>query len=1058
MLKFDAVIFDLDGVITRTALVHGTAWKRMFDEFLEEWYEKNNEDFREFTHNDDYLPYVDGKPRYKGVASFLESRGIELDYGDPGDDPSKDTVCGLGNRKNVKFMEILDREGVQAYDSTVKMIKQLKKLGVRVGVASSSKNCKPVLETAGLLDLFETRIDGVVSAELGLNGKPEPDIFTTACDRLGVEYHRSIVVEDAVSGVQAGRNGNFGLVLGVARECNVNELRINGGDIVVEDLSEISLEDINRWFDAGIDKDAWCLKYYDYNLEKERSREALLTVGNGYFGTRGALEESKANEVNYPGTYISGLYNRLVSKVAGREIENEDFVNIPNWIAVKFRIGDGDWFAFDPDPGMKIKSFSRKLNFRNGELQRELELEDDKGRITIVRSSRFASMHYKHVAAMKYTVIPVNYDEEITFRSELDGNHINAGVERYKDLNQVHLSHMSERIDGNRAFIKVKTSESNIVIKLGARHIVNGSEDLDNIMDCTCSKGKACQDFTLKAEKGKEQVLEKLVAIYSSQDKKVTIPEKHTRKAMERMTDYDGELELSAKAWDKIWNEADTLVEGDRNAQKLIRLHLYHMMVTASPHHVDLDAGIPPRGLHGEAYRGHIFWDELYILPLYNIHFPEVVKSVLMYRFRRLDRAKDAARKEGYRGAMYPWQSGSDGREETQVVHLNPVSGKWGDDYSQLQRHVSLAIAFNLYNYYLVSGDKPFMMKYGAEMLFEICRFWESKCEYDEKEGGYHIHKVMGPDEFHEKLPGDEEGGLTDNAYTNIMASWMMQKALEFMGGLNEEEKDKLFNRYEVVKPDELEKWNDISSNLLLSISAEGIIEQFRGYLKLKELDWDAYREKYGDIHRLDRILKAEGKSPDEFKLAKQADLLMTFFNLGYETTTSIISRLGYEVPDDYFEKNFDYYIARTSHGSTLSRLVHSELAYRLGRHDFGWKMYMEALQSDLVDIQGGTTGEGIHCGVMAGTVYTVLSVFCGLDVSGDEPVIYPDLPEHWKSVRFNFSFRGTHFKVAVFENSLEIIADRSKKNKIKAHICGEKITLERGRIFKMNLKSKTGC
>ena len=231
--RFSAVIFDLDGVITQTALVHSTAWKEMFDTYLKYREEKYGEPFKEFSHTDDYLPYVDGKPRYKGVASFLESRGIDIPFGDPSDLPEAETACGLGNRKNLTFNEILDRDGVKLYDSTVELIHDLKKAGIRIGVASSSKNCKPVLETAGLLEMFETRVDGVVSAELGLQGKPEPDIFTTACDNLGVEYAESVVVEDAVSGVQAGRKGNFGLVLGVAREENSHELLINGADIAV---------------------------------------------------------------------------------------------------------------------------------------------------------------------------------------------------------------------------------------------------------------------------------------------------------------------------------------------------------------------------------------------------------------------------------------------------------------------------------------------------------------------------------------------------------------------------------------------------------------------------------------------------------------------------------------------------------------------------------------------------------------------------------------------------------------------------------------------------------
>ncbi|GAH12411.1 unnamed protein product, partial [marine sediment metagenome] len=195
-----AVIFDLDGVITRTALVHSTAWKEMFDTYLRFREDRYGEPFMEFSHIEDYLPYVDGKPRYKGVASFLESRKIDIPFGDPSDVVEAETACGLGNRKNVVFNEILDRDGVKIYESTVDLIHELKKEGIRIGVASSSKNCKAVLEAAGLLDLFETRVDGVVSAEMGLQGKPEPDIFTMACDNLGVDYDRSVIVEDAVSG------------------------------------------------------------------------------------------------------------------------------------------------------------------------------------------------------------------------------------------------------------------------------------------------------------------------------------------------------------------------------------------------------------------------------------------------------------------------------------------------------------------------------------------------------------------------------------------------------------------------------------------------------------------------------------------------------------------------------------------------------------------------------------------------------------------------------------------------------------------------------------------
>jgi beta-phosphoglucomutase family hydrolase len=243
-MNFDAAIFDMDGVITKTAVVHSSAWKQMFDEYL-----RHNlaEPFREFTRAD-YLSFVDGRPRYSGVNTFLESRGIDIPFGDPNDEPGAETVCGLGNRKNEFFNKVLDEDGVEVYQSTIALIEQLLQKGIKVGVATSSKNCDVVLEKAGIAGLFETRVDGVISAELGLKGKPEPDIFATACDNLGVEHQRAMIVEDAVSGVQAGAKGHFGLTLGVAREDNSEELRRNGADVVVSDLAEISLEEIDGWF------------------------------------------------------------------------------------------------------------------------------------------------------------------------------------------------------------------------------------------------------------------------------------------------------------------------------------------------------------------------------------------------------------------------------------------------------------------------------------------------------------------------------------------------------------------------------------------------------------------------------------------------------------------------------------------------------------------------------------------------------------------------------------------------------------------------------------------
>ncbi|MDD4374762.1 MAG: HAD hydrolase-like protein [Bacteroidales bacterium] len=1015
---FDAVIFDLDGVITKTALVHSAAWKLMFDEFLKTHAEETGTDFVPFDHKKDYLPYVDGKPRYKGVADFLTSRGIELPFGDPDDSPEIRTVCGLGNRKNEAFNEVLDRDGVEVYPSTVALMETLRENGYRVGVASSSKNCEGVLRAAGLEHLVETRIDGVVSAELGLNGKPEADIFTTAADRLGCVYDRSIVVEDAVSGVAAGKNGRFGLVLGLAREENATELYDNGADWVVNDLEGIDIETLNQWFTKGIEADNWSITYHGYNPAKERSREALLAVGNGYFGVRGAMEETAANAVNYPGTYMAGMYNRLVTKISGRDIENEDFVNLPNWLPVSFKIEDDPWF--NPNEA-KILSITRKIDFKNAILFREMVVEDEQGRQTSIRSKRLVSMNNSLLAALEYELEPLNYSADIQLRSGIDGTVINGGVERYKTLSSKHLTPINQGVEADKLFVLVKTNQSGHQIAEVARHrIFVDDAAINSGLQTEVSEARAFALYNVKLKKGQKLRLEKTVAICSDKEHFVDDALASAFSAIKLAPDFETLETANSKKWQELWDLVDIRIEGDRWSQKLLRLHLYHLLSSVSPFNKQLDASITARGLHGEAYRGHIFWDELFILPLYDLHLPVVAKSMLMYRYRRLEEARNYAAQHGYQGAMFPWQSGSDGREETQVVHLNPLTGEWGDDHSSLQRHVSLAIAYNVWDYYWITNDLGFIKKYGAQLLFEICRFWASKAQYNEKTARYHIDKVMGPDEFHEHLPGSEKGGLTDNAYTNIMVAWLFGKAGEISHLIDD------FNSLSGnFSKQELDNWQEIASKLNLVINKDGIIAQYDGYFDLLELDWEAYRKKYGNIYRMDRILKAEGKSPDNYKVAKQADTLMTFYNLDKSEVDQLLEKMGYELPADYLQKNLEYYIHRTSHGSTLSRVVHARLAAIAGNQKLSWSLYQDALASDFNDIQGGTTGEGIHAGVMAGTILIALNTFAGIDYRGEMLAIRPELPQAWKSIKFGLTFKGIRYSIEIMPRHLRIRANK---------------------------------
>ncbi len=1027
--KIDAVIFDLDGVITNSTPLHSQAWKEMFDRFLKDQAEQTSTPFREFTHEEDYLAYVDGKPRYFGVKSFLESRGFDIPFGDPSQEPGQDTICALGNLKNQLFNQLLTDRGVEIYASSVEFIHTLKESGIPLGLATSSKNATRVLELTGLIDLFQTRVDGIVSAELGLEGKPSPDIFQTACDQLGAAYDRSVIIEDANSGVEAGYRGHFGLVLGVARENNKEELELHGADLVVEDLQEISLADIHNWFAGEGQSKSWSIEYHSYDPSREGTRETLCAVGNGYFCTRGAMEEIPAKlDENYPGTYIAGLYNCLESNIGGRTVSNEDFVNSPNWLPLSFRIGSSEWF----NPGeVDILEFHRKLDFKTGLLTRTMVVRDTKGNQTRIQSARFVSMADPNLAAIQYKITPLNYTGNITIRSELDGTVTNLGVKRYRELSASHLNPLQEGGDGNFCYLSVETNQSKIQIGLAAKlQVYCGEESFTPSCHVKTIQGKVTTTFELEARSDSPVCVDKIISLYSSNLPGAENPLEKSRGHIQKCGTFQDILDQSTNAWKDIWDRIDLKIIGDRLVQKMIRLHLYHTMVSVSSHSTDLEVGIPARGLHGEAYRGHIFWDEMYVMPFYDLQFPEAARSALMYRYRRLPAARQAAKEGGLKGAQFPWQSGSDGGEETQSLHLNPISGKWGPDYSHLQRHVSLAIAYNLWTYYWITEDTDFLITSGAELILSVCQYWSSLAKQDPQSKRFNISGVMGPDEFHETYPGSNDPGVVNNTYSNLMAVWTFNKTFEILDILSAAEKEKLLKTLNIGE-DELNKWKEISRSLNLSLSKEGILEQFQGYFELEELDWEHYKKSYKDIHRMDRILKSEGLSPNAYKVAKQADALMLFYNLSEETILSLASQLGYEPHEGLLTKNLHYYLQRTSHGSTLSRLVHAYLAFLVENHELSAKLYQESLRSDFLDIQGGTTREGIHLGVMTGTILFLYRTYAGLDWTGNTLELNPNLPPGWKEICFNISFRGVRYHFKINPNSVNLKTDSASPQNI---------------------------
>ncbi|SKA74923.1 haloacid dehalogenase superfamily, subfamily IA, variant 3 with third motif having DD or ED/beta-phosphoglucomutase family hydrolase [Paucidesulfovibrio gracilis DSM 16080] len=1042
------VIFDLDGVITGTARVHSMAWESMFNRYLQQVAERDGKPFQPFT-AEDYLAYVDGKPRMQGVRSFLESRGIDLPFGDHDDSPDVETVCGLGNRKNLDFQKVLKEEGPDVFASSVELVRELKRRGIRVGVASSSRNCRLILELAGLDDLFETRVDGDVSLELGLKGKPDPDIFTTAAANLDLRPGQCVVVEDAISGVQAGCAGNFGLTLGVARETPGDVLLANGADLAVRDLGEISVDDLEDWFRNGLERDGWTFAYQGLDPENEKLREALTTVGNGYLGVRGALETERASEHHYPGTYLAGVFNKIPTPLHGRDIYNNDFVNCPNWLLMEFRVDQGEYIS---PMDMEVLSYSHALHLREAVLERRMVVKDNLGRITRLVSRRLASMADPHLLAQRLELTPVNWSGRVTVRSGIDGNIINDGVARYRQLNQQHLEFVKSGKAAGGVFLETRTTASGYHVAMSAKHVLfDEGRRIHGTREVCPDRAFIGEELSFPAGEGRCYAVDKLVSVYTSLDAEE--PRRASVARLDRARSFRQLHAGHAKAWERLWDKADIKVGGDRLVQRTLRLHAYHLLVTASPHNRNLDAGMPARGLSGEAYRGHIFWDELYILPFYDLRFPEISKALLSYRYNRLEGARQYAREHGYEGAMFPWQTADGGEEETQEVHFNPKSGDWGPDLSRRQRHVSIAVFFNTWRYVHCTGDWNFMRRQGAELMLSIARFWGSIAQKDEATGQWHIDGVMGPDEFHESLPGSNREGLRDNAYTNVMSSWLLERAVDLLERLSPADRKRVAKR-SGLRDEEPERWQEIARGLHVSLNEQGVIEQFAGYFGLDELDWDAYRAKYGDIHRLDRILKAEGDSPDHYKLAKQADTLMMFYALPPETIVDILGRLGHDVgdPATLLRRNYDYYEGRTSHGSTLSKVVHALISSYFGDDATAWQWFLEALVSDIHDSQGGTTLEGIHTGVMAGTLDIVTRYFAGVDVTGERLTIQPHLPAHWSELELKLRFRGDWYGLRLKPGKLRVTLLESSKDAVHLVVQGRSVELTPGRARTVTL------
>ncbi|MET9182938.1 glycosyl hydrolase family 65 protein [Kitasatospora aureofaciens] len=778
--------------------------------------------------------------------------------------------------------------------------------------------------------------------------------------------------------------------------------------------------------------DRWTLRYQGFDPVEEGLREALCAIGNGYLVSRGAAPESVADGVHYPGTYLAGCYDRVESTVGGRTVTNEDLVNCPNWLPLTFRPAGGTWFAGPP------AEQTLELDLRRGVLTRSALVVDERGRRTLLVQRRLASQARPHLLVLESTFTPENWSGPLEVRSALDGGVTNTGVLRYRGLTACHLVPAGQGVDeAGLLWLEADAVSSPLRIALCART----STDRAARVGTECREDSAAHLLTLDTEQGRPVTVTKTVAVHTSRDRAIETPLRASRQLAAEAGSFDELLAEHSLRWAELWRRCR--IEADFDGAGPLHLNLFHLLQTYSEHSVDLDVGVPARGLHGEAYRGHVFWDELFVLRLLNLRFPELARAVLRYRHRRLDAARRQARELGLRGAAYPWQSAADGREESQQLHLNPLSGRWLPDHSHLQRHVGSAVAYNIWQYYQSTGDRDFLATAGAEMLLEIARFWSSAACYDRSQEHWSIRGVLGPDEYHDAYPWAARPGLDDNAYTNVLASWVLARAQDALEVLPGYRRDELRERL-ALDDLELDRWQEVGRHLHVPFH-DGVLSQFAGYERLAELDWESYRRRYPDLRRLDRILEAEGDTVNRYKASKQADALMLWFLFSAREVRDLLRRLGHPAGHELLRRTTGYYLRRTVHGSTLSSVVHAWVLTRSDRRA-SWHHFRDALVADLRDSQHGTTAEGVHLGAMAGAVDLLQRCYTGLELREDALWLDPHLPSALGHLELDLRYRS-HWglTIAVDRRTVTVSLREDRQEPVRIRLRGTEATIRPG-------------
>ena len=727
----------------------------------------------------------------------------------------------------------------------------------------------------------------------------------------------------------------------------------------------------------------WMVVQDNYSPEENLKYESLFCLTNGYLGTRGSHEEGTVRSI--PCTYINGVFDK--SETFMREL-----ANMPNWLTLKLYI-EKELIGIE---NCEILSYTRALNMQRSCLVKSVCLRDKKGRETRVESVRFISRAHVHRMAIRLYVTPLNYSGIIEVENIIDGTVINfCDAPRFK-VKHTYLT-KNEALPETGAYLEVATRDNHLHEGCGA--IVKALQEGKNAVKTHVFHDfgeQAVEFLDFDAAEGTTTELTKYVTIYTErevkrEDLKATI---QTELEDFLKTGFEAEFNMHQKAYGSLWDEADIQIEGDEELNKAIRFNIFHLMGTASESdsHVNIGAKL----LHGEEYGGHAFWDtELFMLPFFSYTFPEKARRLETYRYHLLDAARDNAAKHGFQGAQYPWESADDGTEQCPDWTIEPDGTCYRCYVAVYEHHVTAAVAFGIANYVRITKDTEFLLHMGAEILMETARFWMSRCQYIEEKDRYEIHKVTGPDEWHEPVD--------NNVYTNYLARWNLRYVIDlakFLEREHPEDYNALAEKINLTKT-EIAAWEQAQGKIYLP-KKEGtqLLEQFEGYFNLKEVLIEKYDKNDWPIRP--EALKTTKTS--ETQIIKQADVVM------------LLHLLGEEFDEETINLNYHYYEKRTMHGSSLSPSIYAIMGLKVGDASKAYRYLRRAAFLDLVDLQGNTR-EGIHAANAGGVWQTVVFGFAGVFTDDAGTLhINPKLPKEWKGLSFRLHCPGSWLNIHIDE------------------------------------------